>query len=152
MAALSSPQQRTALAMPAAARAAKRLHASAAAEPMAKTGAESPDTVRRSARRAVQPRDDSGFEKRFELERTAAQPVAPKPRGRGAQSNASGRFEIYARVPESDGWTEIEEELKPLATQITLERAKTIITRNDSPDISFDRSINPYRGCEHGCV
>ena len=78
-------------------------------------------------------------------------PASAKPRGRGAQSNASGRFEVYARVAESDGWSEVEE-APPLKTQITFERAKTIITRNESPDISFDRSINPYRGCEHGCV
>ena len=78
-------------------------------------------------------------------------PASAKPRGRGAQSNASGRFEVYARVADSDGWSEVEE-APPLKTQITFERAKTIITRNESPDISFDRSINPYRGCEHGCV
>ena len=75
---------------------------------------------------------------------------APK-RGRGAQSNESGRFEIQARVPEDDGWGSAEE-LPPLATTVTLERPKTIITRNELPDISFDRSINPYRGCEHGCI
>ncbi|MGP0061148.1 MAG: PA0069 family radical SAM protein [Beijerinckiaceae bacterium] len=75
----------------------------------------------------------------------------PRPRGRGAHSNASGRFEVYARVAEPDGWSEVED-LPPLVTHVTQERAKTIITRNDSPDISFDRSINPYRGCEHGCV
>ena len=75
----------------------------------------------------------------------------PQPRGRGARSNASGRFEVYARVAEPEGWSEVED-LPPLQTHVTQERAKTIITRNDSPDISFDRSINPYRGCEHGCV
>lgn len=70
--------------------------------------------------------------------------------GRGAQSNESGRFELHAYIPVDDGW---EDEPAPrLATTVTLERPKTIITRNDSPDISFDRSINPYRGCEHGCV
>ncbi len=75
----------------------------------------------------------------------------PQPRGRGARSNASGRFEVYARVAEPEGWSEVED-LPPLQTHVTQERAKTIITRNNSPDISFDRSINPYRGCEHGCV
>jgi DNA repair photolyase len=70
--------------------------------------------------------------------------------GRGAQSNESGRFELHAYIPVDDGW---EDEPAPrLATTVTLERPKTIITRNDSPDISFDRSINPYRGCEHGCI
>ncbi|MGH6817884.1 MAG: PA0069 family radical SAM protein, partial [Methylovirgula sp.] len=71
-------------------------------------------------------------------------------RGRGAQSNESGRFELHAYIPVDDGWDE--EPAPRLATTVTLERPKTIITRNDSPDISFDRSINPYRGCEHGCV
>ncbi len=72
-------------------------------------------------------------------------------RGRGALSNISGRFEALARQHEDDGWN-ANDELPPLKTQITLERPRHIITRNDSPDIAFDRSINPYRGCEHGCV
>src|ERR1700730_878503 len=72
-------------------------------------------------------------------------------RGRGALSNASGRFEKENRCRENDGW-ELAEDLPPLRTQVARESAKTIVTRNDSPDISFDRSINPYRGCEHGCV
>ncbi len=72
-------------------------------------------------------------------------------RGRSAQSNDSGRFELHAYIPLDDGWGN-NEEPAPLATTVTLERPKTIITRNDSPDISFDRSINPYRGCEHGCI
>ncbi len=78
-------------------------------------------------------------------------PRAPPRRGRGAQTNASGRFEREIRIPEDDGW-EATNEIAPLRTVVTPERAKTIITHNDSPDISFDRSINPYRGCEHGCV
>jgi DNA repair photolyase len=73
-------------------------------------------------------------------------------RGRGAQSNASGRFEPLAYSPVDDGWADDADTLPPLKTSVTLERPKTIITRNESPDISFDRSINPYRGCEHGCV
>jgi len=64
-------------------------------------------------------------------------------------SNASGRFEKETRFHDDDGW-DLSEDLPPLRTQVTREPAKTIITRNDSPDISFDRSINPYRGCEHG--
>src|SRR5438105_9546885 len=71
--------------------------------------------------------------------------------GRGAQSNASGRFETFARVAFDDGWQSIEE-LPPFTTSVTEEKPRTIITRNESPDIGFDRSINPYRGCEHGCV
>ncbi len=79
-----------------------------------------------------------------------ARPLMPR-RGRGAQSNVGGRFEPLAYAPVDDGWV-ADDEPPPLKTMVTLERAKTIITRNESPDISFDRSINPYRGCEHGCI
>jgi len=72
-------------------------------------------------------------------------------RGRGAQSNASGRYEPLARVRFDDGWQALED-LPPFRTTVTVDATRKIITRNDSPDISFDRSINPYRGCEHGCV
>src|SRR5579884_2740896 len=72
-------------------------------------------------------------------------------RGRGASTNLSGRFEKERREDFDDGWGALDE-LPPFKTEVILEKAKTIITRNDSPDISFDRSINPYRGCEHGCV
>jgi DNA repair photolyase len=71
-------------------------------------------------------------------------------RGRGAATNASGRFEPLRRDDFDDGWTS-DEAPAPLKTEVTFERPRTIITRNESPDISFDRSINPYRGCEHGC-
>jgi DNA repair photolyase len=82
----------------------------------------------------------------------AAERLAPAParRGRGAPSNVSGRFETQRREALEDGWTP--EEATPLRTHVVSEKARTILTRNDSPDISFDRSINPYRGCEHGCV
>jgi DNA repair photolyase len=70
-------------------------------------------------------------------------------RGRGSVTRASGRFEPYAYEVFDDGWTE--DEPAPIKTETTLETARTIITRNQSPDIPFDRSINPYRGCEHGC-
>lgn len=73
-------------------------------------------------------------------------------RGRGARSNASGRFESQAREAFDDGWTELDEPPPPFRTTITPEAARVIITRNDSPDVGFDRSINPYRGCEHGCI
>ncbi len=77
--------------------------------------------------------------------------VAPeRRRGRGAASNVSGRFEFLRREEFDDGW-DLSEAPAPLETEVTLERARTIITRNQSPDIAFDRSINPYRGCEHGC-
>ena len=76
---------------------------------------------------------------------------ADRRRGRGAQSNASGRYEPLARVGFDDGWQNLED-LPPFKTTVTIDTTRRIITRNDSPDISFDRSINPYRGCEHGCV
>jgi len=72
-------------------------------------------------------------------------------RGRGTISNASGRYEPLARIAFDDGWRSIEE-LPPFKTTVTVDSTRKIITRNESPDISFDRSINPYRGCEHGCV
>ena len=72
-------------------------------------------------------------------------------RGRGAQSNASGRYEPLARIAFDDGWQNFEE-LPPFKTTVALDSTRKIITRNNSPDISFDRSINPYRGCEHGCI
>jgi DNA repair photolyase len=72
-------------------------------------------------------------------------------RGRGAGVNPSGRFEPYAREVFDDGWRSLEE-LPPFKTEVQEEKPRTIITRNESPDISFDRSVNPYRGCEHGCV
>src|SRR6476661_6168757 len=72
-------------------------------------------------------------------------------RGRGAQSNDSGRFEAEARVAFDDGWQSLED-LPPFKTTVGLDTSRKVITRNDSPDIGFDRSINPYRGCEHGCV
>ncbi len=73
-------------------------------------------------------------------------------RGRGARSNASGRFEAQAREAFDDGWTPADPEPGQLRTTVTPEKAKVIISRNDSPDIGFSASINPYRGCEHGCV
>jgi DNA repair photolyase len=72
-------------------------------------------------------------------------------RGRGAQSNASGRYEPLARIAFDDGWQSFED-LPPFKTTVTIDSTRKIIARNESPDISFDRSINPYRGCEHGCV
>jgi len=71
-------------------------------------------------------------------------------RGRGAQSNAVGRFEKHTREGFDDGWG-LTEPLPVFETIEHIERARTIITRNDSPDVGFDRSINAYRGCEHGC-
>ena len=73
-------------------------------------------------------------------------------RGRGARSNASGRYEADTREIVDDGWTDLDAAAPPLRTTLTPEHARTIITRNTSPDIGFDRSINPYKGCEHGCL
>ena len=72
-------------------------------------------------------------------------------RGRGATTNVSGRFESAQREDIDDGWGALDD-LPAFKTEVILERPRNIITRNESPDISFDRSINPYRGCEHGCV
>jgi DNA repair photolyase len=72
-------------------------------------------------------------------------------RGRGAALNPEGRFEPLARESFDDGWQSLEE-LEPFKTEVQVEKPRTIITRNESPDIPFDRSVNPYRGCEHGCI
>jgi DNA repair photolyase len=76
---------------------------------------------------------------------------AERRRGRGAGVNPSGRFEPVSRQVFDDGWETLEE-LPAFKTEVQVEKPRTIITRNSSPDISFDRSINPYRGCEHGCI
>jgi DNA repair photolyase len=72
-------------------------------------------------------------------------------RGRGATFNPDARFEPHQRESFHDGW-DLLDEPPSLKTDVTIEKPRAIITKNDSPDISFDRSINPYRGCEHGCV
>lgn len=74
-----------------------------------------------------------------------------KRRGRGAGINPSGRFETQTRHAFDDGWESLED-LPAFRTEVQVEKPRTIITRNSSPDLSFDRSINAYRGCEHGCV
>ncbi|MEL7027140.1 MAG: radical SAM protein, partial [Pseudomonadota bacterium] len=74
-----------------------------------------------------------------------------KARGRGALSNTPSRYDPYARAAVDDGWAR-DDDLPPLRTEVSIERPKSVITKNTSPDLSFDRSINPYRGCEHGCV
>ena len=72
-------------------------------------------------------------------------------KGRGAVSNPAGRFEAESRHAVDDGW-DLDEDLPPLRTTVTEDTCRTVISWNDSPDLGFDRSINPYRGCEHGCV
>jgi hypothetical protein len=73
-------------------------------------------------------------------------------RGRGARTNATGRYESQTREAFDDGWTPDDLEPVQLITTVSPEKAKVIITHNDSPDVGFSASINPYRGCEHGCI
>ena len=80
----------------------------------------------------------------------SASPAQPR-KGRGAITNPEGRYERHTREALDDGWW-TETEAPPLATTVTEDKTRRIISRNASPDISFDRSINPYRGCEHGCI
>ena len=76
----------------------------------------------------------------------------PAAKGRGAQSNATSRFESQVRESFDDGWEPDDAAPAPLKTVVMPEAARRIISTNDSPDIGFDQSINPYRGCEHGCI
>ena len=92
---------------------------------------------------------DEGAETSAAQEQTAR--VTARGKGRGARSNASGRYEKEVREETDDGW-DLEEDLPPLKTEITYENPRKIITHNSSPYVGFDRSINPYRGCEHGCI
>ena len=73
-------------------------------------------------------------------------------KGRGALSNQTGRFETLIREDFDDGWDGLDKYPEKIPTQLFVDTAKTVITYNQSPDVPFDRSINPYRGCEHGCV
>ncbi len=79
-------------------------------------------------------------------------PDGQRPKGRGAVSNASGRFEREQREPFDDGWETADAQPPKLKTTLIKDSSRSIISTNDSPDISFDKSINPYRGCEHGCI
>jgi len=81
-----------------------------------------------------------------------AAPVLPR-KGRGASSNETGRFETHTRHPVDDGWrAHIEDDAPKLHTTVTVDATRSVIARNQSPDIPFEQSLNPYRGCEHGCV
>ncbi|KQP31812.1 DNA repair photolyase [Methylobacterium sp. Leaf104] len=91
----------------------------------------------------------SSLEPPRRLGETTPQPA--ERRGRGATANPGGRYEAARRETFDDGWFGLEAPT-PLRTEVRPEHARRLITRNTSPDISFDRSINPYRGCEHGCV
>ncbi|MEM0945897.1 MAG: PA0069 family radical SAM protein [Pseudomonadota bacterium] len=86
---------------------------------------------------------------RFEAERDTV-PEA-KRKGRGAITNRTNRYETYVTVAVDDGWPQ-DPDMPPVRTEVAFERPRTAITRNTSPDLSFDRSLNPYRGCEHGCI
>ena len=77
-------------------------------------------------------------------------PAAPR-KGRGAVISPDGRFDAWQREALDDGWWN-EDEPSALPTELVVDSAKTVITYNDSPDLPYDRSINPYRGCEHGCA
>jgi len=96
---------------------------------------------------------DDACESTAELPKSA--PILFK--GRGAVANVRGRYEVDVRETFDDGWKTVEHEsdddaLPPLKTIVSEERAKTILSKNDSPDIPFRLSLNPYRGCEHGCI
>ncbi len=81
--------------------------------------------------------------------------LAPTRKGRGAAVNPPNRFEATATAPFDDGWSTLEAELAdlpPLPTTLTRDASRSVISYNQSPDIGFDRAVNPYRGCEHGCV
>ncbi len=103
-----------------------------------------------------------GRRARYHAEPGAANGAAPDSvpegtvvRGRGAISNRSGRYESWSREAVDDGWGSLDEaldEIESIATTVEVDSTRRIIARNESPDVPFDRSINPYRGCEHGCV
>lgn len=78
-------------------------------------------------------------------------PYRPR-RGRGAVVSPDNRYSATTRKALDDGWGNLDAPLDPLKTTLTVDTSRTVITYNDSPDVGFDRSINPYRGCEHGCV
>ncbi len=79
-------------------------------------------------------------------------PTRPAPRGRGATYNPANRYHSTETVAEDDGWGSLDAETETLATTLEVDSSRSVITYNSSPDIPFDRSINPYRGCEHGCI
>ena len=129
-------------------------------EPLRHIGAQSGEKLRLVEPGDVVPKKKTRAKKAAEdvvppLVASVVEPVVPidpeRRRGRGAVINPAGRFETERREAVDDGWGALET-LPAFKTEVTVEKARTIITRNDSPDISFDRSINPYRGCEHGCV
>ncbi len=99
----------------------------------------------------VRSNPDNGFMARKALRDGGASIAPERRRGRGAGSNLTGRFEALSRHVFDDGWQTLDE-LPAFKTEVQAEQAKKIISTNTSPDLPFDQSINPYRGCEHGCV
>lgn len=86
------------------------------------------------------------------MSQDSADDIVPAPRkGRGAATNRTGRYEALHREAVDDGWPGSGESLPPLRTQLGIDTARRVISRNDSPDVAFELSVNPYRGCEHGC-
>ena len=87
-----------------------------------------------------------------ELPPSPSLPTVRAHKGRGAASNPEGRFESIRHQAEDDGWQSalLDEDAPRPRTEVTEERARSVISRNDSPDIAFDQALNPYRGCEHG--
>ena len=81
-------------------------------------------------------------------------PAAPSVpvKGRGAASNRTGRFERFAYIPEDDGWNSSDEEAPKLETILSRDSSRSVIVQQTSPDISMEQTLNPYRGCEHGCI
>jgi DNA repair photolyase len=92
--------------------------------------------------------DREGFEEQVML---PPRPLIAR-KGRGAVTNIQGRYEVDQRERFDDGWRVSEDEAPPFRTVVTDEYAKSILTRNASPDVPFNVSLNPYRGCEHGCI
>ncbi|MEM6489585.1 MAG: PA0069 family radical SAM protein [Pseudomonadota bacterium] len=78
---------------------------------------------------------------------------AERRRGRAAAHNPTGRYERHVTERVDDGWsTDPDDALPPLRTEVAIDASRSVLTRNTSPDVPFDRSVNPYRGCEHGCI
>jgi DNA repair photolyase len=99
--------------------------------------------------------DQGAFSPGFDSAAEAPPLPAPTRKGRGAAFNPPNRFETEARAPFDDGWSTLEAELAdlpPLPTTLTRDSSRSVISYNRSPDLGFDRAVNPYRGCEHGCV
>ena len=104
---------------------------------------------------AVAALDRAGLPEAAPRDRTARTPAAPTRKGRGAAVNPPNRFEPTATAPFDDGWSTLDAdlaELPPLPTTLTRDASRSVISYNQSPDLGFDRAVNPYRGCEHGCV